>query len=593
MNKLSILYPDNQNIGQNNAYKLLSDTTCHDLGLDSICKLLSKKENEQHLIMRILSQISDDPTTANFRADVFEDIMRFPAMRTRIMELLDKIQFLRDFGSFKTDYDKKAGIWDLLHRLEEINDYIECVEALRECLSATDIHSEGLINLRANIEKIYNDSYYAQMKADIKNLKADTSSLKSITVGININERFEVSQIGVISVNNKPFKHSNILSNFSQAVASGGNIGHTADNGHGISGVRNGNEWNGDMHYTPVEDTSDLSLGNFESAAMAIATHGFSMAANAAARSGNSDTLAGMPDKDAGADITHYMSKVVGQMLSATVKKLRDVLSNYVNVTITTITDLIPEFVYYIRFAEFIENNLDKNMKFCKAVAVSAQTEKYMSAQGFYNLKLATTEHSDEIVVNDLDFDLKHMIYILTGANRGGKTTVTQAVGLLYVLAQGGIYVPAESFEYVPVDCIYTHFPADEDKTMNLGRLGEECTRFKELFEACTDRSLLLLNETFSTTSFEEGYYIARDCVRAVLNKGIRTIYNTHMHKLAGDIDEINSDAQAFKVASLIVKSEEGKRSFKIEVAPPEGMSYAKDIADKYGVTYEALTKNA
>lgn len=593
MNKLSILYPDNQNIGQNNAYKLLSDTTCHDLGLDSICKLLSKKENEQHLIMRILSQISDDPATANFRADVFEDIMRFPAMRTRIMELLDKIQFLRDFGSFKTDYDKKAGIWDLLHRLEEINDYIECVEALRECLSATDIQSEGLINLRANIEKIYNDSYYAQMKADIKNLKADTSSLKSITVGININERFEVSQIGVISVNNKPFKHSNILSNFSQAVAAGGNLGHSADGGRGISGVHNGNEWNGDMHYTPVEDTSDLSLGNFESAAMAIATHGFSMAANAAARSGNSDTLAGMPDKDAGADITHYMSKVVGQMLSATVKKLRDVLSNYVNVTITTITDLIPEFVYYIRFAEFIENNLDKNMKFCKAVAVSAQTEKYMSAQGFYNLKLATTEHSDEIVVNDLDFDLKHMIYILTGANRGGKTTVTQAVGLLYVLAQGGIYVPAESFEYVPVDCIYTHFPADEDKTMNLGRLGEECTRFKELFEACTDRSLLLLNETFSTTSFEEGYYIARDCVRAVLNKGIRTIYNTHMHKLAGDIDEINSDAQAFKVASLIVKSEEGKRSFKIEVAPPEGMSYAKDIADKYGVTYEALTKNA
>ena len=41
---------------------------------------------------------------------------------------------------------------------------------------------------------------------------------------------------------------------------------------------------------------------------------------------------------------------------------------------------------------------------------------------------------------------------------------------------------------------------------------------------------------------------------------------------------------------SLIVKSEEGKRSFRVCVAPPEGMSYARDIAEKYGVTYEMLT---
>ena len=43
------------------------------------------------------------------------------------------------------------------------------------------------------------------------------------------------------------------------------------------------------------------------------------------------------------------------------------------------------------------------------------------------------------------------------------------------------------------------------------------------------------MNESFSTTSFEEGYYIAKDSVRAILHKGMRTIYNTHMHKLAFD----------------------------------------------------------
>ena len=151
--------------------------------------------------------------------------------------------------------------------------------------------------------------------------------------------------------------------------------------------------------------------------------------------------------------------------------------------------------------------------------------------------------------------------------------------------------MPGDSFCFNPVDSIFTHFPADEDKTMDLGRLGEECKRFKELFTDCTETSLLLLNETYSTTSFEEGYYIARDSVKALLTKGIRTIYNTHMHKLAFDIEEINEISKENKAASLVVKSKDGQRSFKVEVAPPEGQSFAKDIAEKYGVTYEMLMK--
>ena len=114
--------------------------------------------------------------------------------------------------------------------------------------------------------------------------------------------------------------------------------------------------------------------------------------------------------------------------------------------------------------------------------------------------------------------------------------------------------MPADFFEFAPADCIYTHFPADEDKTMDLGRLGEECIRFKEIFNDATAESLILMNETFSTTSFEEGYYIACDSVKALLTKSVRTIYNTHMHKLGSDAEDF-SRALPAKAASLIVKS--------------------------------------
>jgi DNA mismatch repair ATPase MutS len=119
---------------------------------------------------------------------------------------------------------------------------------------------------------------------------------------------------------------------------------------------------------------------------------------------------------------------------------------------------------------------------------------------------------------------------------------------------------------------------------MDLGRLGEECVRFKEIFKDASSESLVLLNESFSTTSFEEGYYIAVDAVRALRLKGSRTIFNTHMHKLA-------ENASEFNVSSIVMASEEGKRSYKVVEKAPEGSSYARDIAAKYGVTYEMLTK--
>ena len=123
---------------------------------------------------------------------------------------------------------------------------------------------------------------------------------------------------------------------------------------------------------------------------------------------------------------------------------------------------------------------------------------------------------------------------------------------------------------------------------MDLGRLGEECIRFKEIFENATDNSLILMNETFSTTSFEEGYYIACDSIKALLTKGARTIYNTHMHKLGIDAEDFSKDFKK-KASSLIVKSDGGKRSFKLAIAPPEGSSYAADIAKKYGADFHPV----
>lgn len=561
-----------QPVGTDSGYRRLPDNVIHDLGLEEFCKAISGDAKERRLITNVLSQITDDVNVAAYRRQVFRDILRIPELRKTLLELFDKLQFMQDFSTMHKTSDEELGLWHLFHRLDELDSYIRTVETMRDCLSDERIQSEGLISLREHITGLYEDACFADMKKDISALKIKASDVQSVTLGINVNERFEAVSIGLVSVNRKPFKKSGIVSNFADAIASKDKLRDTAD-------------WDGDMHYQLVDKESTGNAGTFIEK-----LSGFSAVRNNPFVDGHiRSTIVKTPDGDGTGNSTFYLDNVMNKMLSSLVKKLRDTLTRYADVAIVSVSGLVPEFIYYIRCAEFISGLMEKGCVFCEA---QPETEggASMLAKGFYNLKLAMNmENVSGIVSNDLTFDKEHTVYILTGANRGGKTTITQAVGQLFVLAQGGLYVPAESFRYVPCDCIYTHFPADEDKTMDLGRLGEECVRFKEMFSQSTSKSLMLLNETFSTTSFEEGYYIARDSVKALLTRSVRTIYNTHMHKLGEDAEEFDRDSSGAGAASLIMRTEDGKRSFKVALARPEGSSYAKDIAEKYGVTYDML----
>ena len=558
--KISLLFP-NRELN----FKKLSDETFHDLGMDSFIKKLTKVESERTYIRNVLSMITEDAKNAAYRSEIFDDLFKNPGMRKELLALLDKVDFMRDYGSYKHDHDHEPGVWDLMHRLEEINDYIGCIDAIHSCLSDADIASQGLISLRDYVKKLHNDNGFAELKKDIGDLRADTGSLKSVTVGINLNERFEACGIGIISINNKPFTKSGLVGRFIDKVS-------------GRDQIHEGTDWNGDYRFDEFTAAKPLSQGG------GLVIPAFSPMALMGIKA---ISEADVQERS----ITNYMDELTDRLLRQTVRHLRNTLNRYTTLTITDITDLIPEFIYYIRWIDYIEEQLGKGFSFSKSRPVDNGIDACMS--GIYNLKLLDENiSSSDIVTNDIDFSDEHCLYILTGANRGGKTTITQAVGQAFLLAQGGIYIPGTSFEFSPVDCIYTHFPADEDKTLDLGRLGEECKRFREIYDDATDKSLILLNETFSTTSFEEGYYIAKDCEKAILKKGIRTIYNTHMHKLAAETDELNAASPSRKAASIVMRTgEKGERSYKVELAPPEGMSFAQDIAKRYGVTYEMLTQ--
>ena len=565
-NKLSLLFPFQERI----EYRMIPEEAWHDLGLDAVTEKITAQPQEQAMIEQVMRSLTPDPEVTAFRCGVFEELLRHPEIRERMAKLLERVKMFYDYGVVRRHESDESSIWDLMHRLEEYHDYIVTVEEIRECLSEKDLHSEGMLQLRDAVEEIYRDNGFAALRKDVEEMRITASAVKSLTVGINVNDRFEAINLGLISVNAKPFTRSGMLKNFLSSMNPRDEIYPEAD-------------WNKSTSYYPANSGTGLveNLGRITETAV--------MLRNPLAML----SMARIPDADGSSSVPRQMDSAATMLTSRITRRLRDLLGKYINVSVKEISDLIPELTFYTRWAEYIEKKRKEGWTFCTPeVRKGREGSACAEAKGFYNLKLIGAEKPENVVRNDLAFDREKRVYILTGANRGGKTTITQAAGQLFLLAQSGISVPAESFVFDPADRVLTHFPADEDRTLDLGRLGEECRRFRDLYAQTTGNSLVLLNETFSTTSFEEGYFIAVDAVKAILKRDVRTIYNTHMHKLAKELDnEINSGSGEGKAVSLTAETRDGKNSFRVRIAPPEGKSFAREIAVKYGVTYEMLTE--
>ena len=103
---------------------------------------------------------------------------------------------------------------------------------------------------------------------------------------------------------------------------------------------------------------------------------------------------------------------------------------------------------------------------------------------------------------------------------------------------------------------------------------------------------MILLDESLSSTGAYEASYIASEILTAFAVMRCRGIFSTHLHELASSVPEINArsvENGGVRIDTLVAGIEEGKRSFKIHRMRPDGKSYARDIADKYGLSFENL----
>ncbi len=190
-------------------------------------------------------------------------------------------------------------------------------------------------------------------------------------------------------------------------------------------------------------------------------------------------------------------------------------------------------------------------------------------------------EQRIEPVGNTCDITDK-MLLIVTGANQGGKSTFLRSVGIAQVMLQCGLRVAAESYESGIFPSLFTHFTKREDSEMNSGRLDEELSRMSQIVDHLGDSSMVLLNESFASTTEKEGSVIAYDIVRALAEAGVKILTVTHLLSFAGRMYEEASAAGDSNVEFLSAeRMENGRRTYKMIQHAPELTSFGLDLYDE------------
>ncbi len=236
---------------------------------------------------------------------------------------------------------------------------------------------------------------------------------------------------------------------------------------------------------------------------------------------------------------------------------------------------LRAELAFYVGCLNLRERMSAQNEPTCFPLPLACP-ERGHTVRGLYDVCLAL-KSGGRVVVNDLDGDSKQL-FMITGANQGGKSTFLRSIGVSQLMMQCGMFVPAGSYCANLCLGLFTHFKREEDASMSAGKFEEELRRMSEIVDHLSPGAIVLFNEPFQSTNEREGSEIARQMVRALLERSIKVFFVTHMYDLALRLHKEPIGNSMFLRAERL---EDGTRTFKLVPGAPLPTSYGKDLYEQ------------
>ena len=185
---------------------------------------------------------------------------------------------------------------------------------------------------------------------------------------------------------------------------------------------------------------------------------------------------------------------------------------------------------------------------------------------------------------------------LLFGMNASGKSSLMKAVGLSIIMAQSGMYVPAQEFEYSPYEYIFTRISGADNIYRGWSSFTVEMMELRNILQRCNEKSLVLGDELCAGTESISALAIVTAGIDALIKKNSTFVFATHLHDLSKlkNIQDAATKTNTLRLAHMHVEVDKtnGKLIFDRELREGTGSNlYGLEVCYGLGLPSEFLKK--
>lgn len=464
--------------------------------------------------------ICADKETLLYRQALFSDILKSETLASFLCELSQK---LTEYEPLVTYHLKSANREERIRNILFPMVYIDLVRYIYTSLSPQmgSITSASIKQLFELAKEDIESNEHKRIEEYYEKNTGILNTIKSVTIGINLNAMYGAKEAGVLSLNSEEFKSGDLFDRILR-------LDFAKD----------------DFHCIAPLTTIDKKIGFQESQ-----------------------------------QINYAILKAMEHVLDNGLNHCSNRLLNFAQKKLRNYLKLQSSLAFVASAIARIKMFQSKNIPLCFPQISADRTFGFVS---LYDDALCRVKEKKEIVPNTVTLEDDVNAYIVAGPNSGGKTIFLNSIGAAQYYFQLGMPIPAKSASLPICDAIYKVSVEKQKASNSAGRFEQECITLSKILQTATASSFVLIDEAFTSTSASAAVPIAANFIRELCRIGAKCIFITHYHELCETEPKIATCGTRVDYLHATINGE--NRVYFIQKGKAEANSYAQGIAKKYGL---------